>query len=149
MTEKKQNTVKKNTVGKEVSLNHFDLSEAFGSDQYTGAGNFEMPDNLIKGLNVSIGQGNVNIHFHNEPCTINYNFPAIETPDDVEDEENILDWFLKIVPLMVKDSSITAAEFMTAVLKEVPLMVKDSSITQMELFAIMVVARDTLLVTCK
>ncbi len=61
----------------------------------------------------------------------------------------MLDWFLKIVPLMVKDSSITAAEFMSAVLREVPLMEKDSSITQMELLAIMVVVRDTLQVTCR
>jgi len=145
MTEKKQNTLKKNTVGKEVD--YFDLVDTIFSDQNTQTSNIEILDNLIKSFETYKGHGNINIHFHNAPCTINHIYPDIAASD--EDEDDLLDFLLKIVPLMVKDSSITAADFMAAVLKELPLMVKDSSITQMELFAIMVIVRETLLVTCR
>ena len=138
MSEKKQNSVKKTMVGKEV--NHFDLVETFGDDQNTQTGNIEILDNLIKSFETYKGHGNIHIHFHNAPCTVNHIYPDIETSD----EDDLLGFLIKIVPLMVKDSSITAADFLAAVLKELPLMVKDSSITQMELFAVMVVVRETL-----
>ena len=128
MTEKKQNTFEKNTVGKEVSV--FDFMETCGDDQNSETGNVEMTDNLIKGFKFFSGQGDINIHFHNEPCTVNTNYPPVDNPND--NGSRFLLWFLRQVPLMVKDSSITAPVFFAALLEKLPLMVKDSSITQME-----------------
>ena len=145
MTEKKQNTFVKNTEGKEFSL--FDFEKALGDDLYGETGDIETEDTSIKGFNVSIGQGNHNFHFHSEPCTINTNYPPVDNPND--NGSSFLLWFLRQVPLMVKDSSITAPKFFAALLEKLPLMVKDSSITQMEaLFFMWLVKLDLLCDRC-
>jgi len=141
MTEKKQNKVKKTTVGKKV--NHLNPVGKFSANQdtQTETSTNETLADLIARLEKNSGQRNLTIHIHMDTSTVNNVYKAIPTSE----ENALLSLLIKIAPLMVKDSSITAVDFIIAVIKEVPSMVKDSSITEPELWDTMVKVRDTLL----
>ena len=152
MSEKKQITVEKPNEEKTVTL--MDLVETYSANQdifsapqeyLSAACSTETLADLIARIEKNSGNRNSTFHIHLETCTVNH----FNTPISESGENSLLMFLAKIAPLMVKDSSITAAEFMTAVLKQLPLMVKDSSITFMELFVVMFLVRENLLANSK
>ena len=141
MTEKKQNTVGKTTEVKKENHQNVVVPPGFIQNTQTQTSTTEILDNLTKGTETCKGQRNMNVHIHNATCTITNAYETKITPET----NGLLDFLIKIAPLMVKDSSITAVDFIAAVLKEVPLMVKDSSITHPELLDVMINVKSTLL----
>jgi len=141
MTEKKQNVVEKTTPGKKED--HRSLVAKPGVNQNTiiKTGTTSSLSDLIKQLEESGKQGYFTIHYHNGACTINHSHQIISVPGG----NAMLDFLIKIAPLMVKDSSITAPVFIAAVIKEVPLMDKDPSLTLPKLMEVMDSVKSTLL----
>ena len=152
MSEKKQNTVEKPKVETTVTL--MDLVETYSADQDTfsydqdylspACSTMTLAD-LIARIEKRNGNSHSTYHIHLDTCTVN----NYHTTDTNTGENSLLMFLAKIAPLMVKDSSITAADFMSAVCKELPLMVKDSSITFMELFVVMFLVREKLMASDK
>ena len=142
MSEKKQNLLEKTTTGKKED--HSNMVAKTGTDQDSKFKFGDTPslNQLLKQIapDEAGKQGYVTIHNHYGTCNFNYSNTIIRVPKS----NTMLEFLIKIAPLMVKDSSITAPEFIIAVIKEVPNMVKDSSITAPELYDVMVEVKNRL-----
>ena len=123
MTEKKQNLVEKTITGKKEDHRNVVENPGFKPTQQTST--IEWLSDFIERLDKSGRQGSISIHIHNAECTVTHSQQIMP----VSDENALLKLLIMIAPLMVEGTSMTAAEFIEAVLKKVPLMVKDSSIT--------------------
>ena len=122
MTEKKQNVVEKTTAGKKEDQRNVVEKPGFNPTDQTST--TEIIANAIEGIEKYKWQGRLSIHIHNATSTINNSQQIIP----ISDGNTLLNFLVKIAPLMVKDSSITAPEFISMVIKEVPLMDKDPSL---------------------
>jgi len=115
MSEKKQNLLEKTTTGKKEDHNNMVAKNGIDQDSKFKFSDTPSLNQMLKQLapDEAGKQCYCTIHNHYGTCNFNYSNTIIRVPKS----NTMLEFLIRIAPLMVKDSSITAPELYDVMVK--------------------------------